>query len=226
MRSGHCVHGGFIWAGIQKLMRARVISSLLLLFALASPAFAAGRQAEGRPSLDRLLPEIRRHTPGTFYNAEGPFIGSDGQARYRIKWMTPEGRIIWFEVDAQRGHILGMVTGTLPVPSSRRGQGPEQRQRRSAPLEDSPRPARLAVRFGRERGKGPDADQHRFDGGPGPGLASCRRPRGQHRAGFEEADVGPLLRRGPGGGGSFRKRKSWRKLKRRKGAAFDRGFGS
>ena len=107
-------------------MRARVISSLLLLFALASPAFAAGRQAEGRPSLDRLLPEIRRHTPGTFYNAEGPFIGSDGQARYRIKWMTPEGRIIWFEVDAQRGHILGMVTGTLPVPSSRRGQGPEE----------------------------------------------------------------------------------------------------
>ena len=106
-------------------MRARVISSLLLLLALASPAFAADRQAAGRPSLDRLLPEIRRHTPGTFYDAEGPFIGSDGQARYRIKWMTSEGRIIWFEVDAQRGHILGMVTGTLPVPSSRRGQGPE-----------------------------------------------------------------------------------------------------
>ncbi|MGC9954156.1 MAG: hypothetical protein ABSD21_07745 [Rhizomicrobium sp.] len=106
-------------------MRARVVSSLLLLLALASPAFAAGWQAEGRPSLDRLLPEIRRHTPGTFYDAEGPFSDADGLARYRIKWMTPEGRIIWFEVDARNGQILGMVTGTLPGPSGRRGQGPE-----------------------------------------------------------------------------------------------------
>ena len=106
-------------------MRARVISGLLLLFALASPAFAAGRQAEGRPSLDRLLPEIRRHTPGNFYDAEGPFTDQGGQARYRIKWMTPEGRIVWFEVDARSGRIMGMVTGTLPFSSGRRGQGPQ-----------------------------------------------------------------------------------------------------
>ena len=114
-----------MWAEVQKFMRARVVSCLLLLFALAAPAFAADRQAEGRPSFDRILPEIRRHTPGTFYDAEGPFVGQDGQARYRIKWMTPEGRIVWFEVDAQRGRILGMVTGTLPVPSSRRDRGSE-----------------------------------------------------------------------------------------------------
>jgi hypothetical protein len=114
-----------MWAEVKNVMRARVVSGLFLLFALASPAFAADRQAEGRSSFDRILPEIRRHTPGTFYDAEGPFIGQDGQARYRIKWMTPEGRIIWFEVDAQRGRILGMVTGTLPVPSSRRGREPD-----------------------------------------------------------------------------------------------------
>ncbi len=124
MRSGHCVHGGFIWAGIKKLMRARVISSLLLL-TLASLAFAANGQVGSKPSLDRVLPEIRRHTPGTLYDAEGPFVGSDGLARYRLKWMTPEGRIIWFEVDAQSGRILGMVTGTLPSPYSKRGQGQE-----------------------------------------------------------------------------------------------------
>ena len=106
-------------------MRARVISGLLLLFALASPALAGGVQGAGKPSLDRVLPEIRRHTPGTLYDAEGPYLGEDGQARYRIKWMTPEGRIVWFEVDAQSGRILGMVTGTLPNPYSKRSQDRE-----------------------------------------------------------------------------------------------------
>ena len=62
-------------------MRARVISGFFLLIALASPAFAADWQGAGRPSLDRVLPEIRRHTPGAFYDAEGPFIGADGLAR-------------------------------------------------------------------------------------------------------------------------------------------------
>jgi len=90
-------------------MRARVLSGLLLLIALAAPAVAADRQAEGGRSFDRILPEIRRHTPGTFYDAEGPFIGSDGQARYHIKWMTPDGRIVWFDADARTGRVLGVV---------------------------------------------------------------------------------------------------------------------
>jgi hypothetical protein len=114
-----------MWAEVKNVMRARVLSGLFLLIALASPAFAAGWQAEGRHSFDRILPEIRRHTPGTFYDAEGPFTGQDGLARYRIKWMTPDGRIIWYEVDARNGRILGMVTGTLPLSSSRRDRNPE-----------------------------------------------------------------------------------------------------
>ncbi|MDE2134280.1 MAG: hypothetical protein KGJ49_06735 [Alphaproteobacteria bacterium] len=93
-------------------MRARAFSGLFLLFALAFPAVAAERQAEHGPSLDRILPEIRRQTPGTFYDAQGPFIGPDGQARYRIKWMTPDGRIVWFDADARTGRLLGAV----PVP--------------------------------------------------------------------------------------------------------------
>ena len=88
-----------------------------MLIALASPAFAADRQAEGRPSFERILPEIRRHTPGTFYDAEGPFVGQDGQARYRIKWMTPDGRVIWFDADAHSGRVLGRV----PYPANRFG---------------------------------------------------------------------------------------------------------
>ena len=100
-------------------MRARVISCLFLLLALASPAFAADRQAEGRLPFDRLLPEIRRHTPGTFYDAEGPFIGRDGQARYRIKWMMPDGRVVWFDADARTGRVLGPV----PYPFNRFDDG-------------------------------------------------------------------------------------------------------
>ena len=84
-------------------MRARVVLGLMYLLALASPAPAEDR----RPTpLDRLLPEIRRTTPGTFYDAEGPYPGLDGQMRYHLKWMTPDGRIVWFEVDARSGRVL------------------------------------------------------------------------------------------------------------------------
>jgi hypothetical protein len=94
-------------------MHARVMFSLLMLWALAFPALAADR---GSPSLDRVLPEIRRSTPGTFYDAEGPFAGPNGQASYRIKWMTPDGRIIWFYADARTGRVYGAAPGNAPNP--------------------------------------------------------------------------------------------------------------
>jgi hypothetical protein len=103
-------------------MRARLGCGLLALLALIFPAQAAG--GSGSPPLGRLLPEIRRHAPGSLYDVDGPYRGPDGLARYRIKWMTPEGRIIWFEVDARSGHILGMVTGTMP--GKRRSEGVEE----------------------------------------------------------------------------------------------------
>ena len=86
-------------------MRARLVSLVLCVVALASPALAADRR--GAPSLDRVLPQIRQSVPGRFYDAEGPFLSPEGQATYRIKWMTPDGRIIWFAVDARSGQILG-----------------------------------------------------------------------------------------------------------------------
>ena len=67
---------------------------------------ASGAQA-GNPSLDRILPQIREHHPGKFYDAEGPWRGADGQYRYRLKWMTPGGRIVWFDADARTGRVLG-----------------------------------------------------------------------------------------------------------------------
>jgi hypothetical protein len=61
----------------------------------------------GAAPLDRILPEIRRSYPGRFYDAEGPFMGGDGQMHYRVKWMTPEGRIVWLDTDARTGRVLG-----------------------------------------------------------------------------------------------------------------------
>ena len=92
---------------VNKSMRAAALLSLLVLWALAFPALAQDRG--GRQSLDRVLPEIRRTTPGTFYDAEGPFLMPNGQVTYRIKWMTPDGRIIWFYADARNGHVLGLA---------------------------------------------------------------------------------------------------------------------
>ena len=87
-------------------MRSGVIPCLALIFGLL---FGAGAQAweGGDPqSLDRILPQIRERHPGKFYDAEGPWRGPDGQWRYRLKWMTPEGRIVWFDADARTGRVL------------------------------------------------------------------------------------------------------------------------
>ncbi len=98
-------------------MRARLTCVVFALVALALPALAADRRGGG--SLDRVLPEIRRSVPGTFYDAEGPFLTPDGRATYHVKWMTPDGRIIWFTVDARSGQIVGGTPGQQPRPRFR-----------------------------------------------------------------------------------------------------------
>ncbi len=92
-------------------VRLALLASLALMFALALPALAQDRRGG---SLDRVLPHIRQSVPGTFYDAEGPYFGSNGRATYRIKWMTPDNRIIWFSVDASTGQVLGGPPGPPP----------------------------------------------------------------------------------------------------------------
>jgi hypothetical protein len=89
-------------------MRRSLLS--LIFAALAVGCLATGAQAGpyGGPSLDRILPHIRQQHPGTFYDAEGPFWGPDGQPHYRIKWMTPQGRVVWFDANARTGHVNGV----------------------------------------------------------------------------------------------------------------------
>jgi len=80
--------------------------------AAATPALAQpARESGGVQPLDRLLPEIRRHHPGNFYDAEGPTFGPDGQPHYHLKWMTPDGRIVWFDADARSGRVLRSSPG-------------------------------------------------------------------------------------------------------------------
>lgn len=85
---------------------------LLTLVGAASPSLAQGRYAHGgynsdvRP-LDGMLPAIRNAYPGRFYDAEGPIPDGMGGLHYRIKWMTPDGRIIWLDADARSGRVIG-----------------------------------------------------------------------------------------------------------------------
>ncbi len=61
--------------------------------------------------LDRILPGIRSGRPGRFYDAEGPFPDAQGGYHYRIKWLTPQGRVIWLDADARSGRVLGVARG-------------------------------------------------------------------------------------------------------------------
>lgn len=121
-------------------MCRRALLSLLLAFcaAWATPVCAQdGRYAHhpygpGVRPLDRILPMVRSGHPGRFYDAEGPFPDANGGYHYRLKWLTPEGRIIWLDADARTGRVTGIARGDWreqgppPVmPGYERGYGAE-----------------------------------------------------------------------------------------------------
>jgi hypothetical protein len=91
-------------------MRTGVLSLIFAVLAVGCLSTAAdarpNRSGDGQ-SLDQILPQIREKHPGTLYDAEGPFTGPDGRRHYRIKWGTPEGRVIWFDADAHTGRVTG-----------------------------------------------------------------------------------------------------------------------
>jgi hypothetical protein len=93
----------------------RLVFFLLFALVVASGAraLAGDRHARDRvrsgeiQPLDRILPQVRDSYPGTFYDADGPFPDGHGGYRYRIKWLTPEGRVIWLDTDARTGRVVG-----------------------------------------------------------------------------------------------------------------------
>ena len=86
----------------------------LVSASIAQPQIRYEREDDahgGVQSLDRLLPGIRRSHPGKFYDAEGPIYGPSGDPHYHLKWMTPEGGIVWLDADARNGKVLRTSPG-------------------------------------------------------------------------------------------------------------------
>jgi hypothetical protein len=155
-------------------------SSLLLLLVLAAsqPAAAQGYRArEGVEagqvqSLDRILSTIRRSRPGQLSDVQGPF-GPSGEPRYRIKWLTPDGRVLWLDTDARTGQVLGVQGDERPRP----GPAPTARQR-DFRQNEPPRDAAPAVR-NRDDDRG--ARGRNFDFGNRPGFDRRELPAGRNR---------------------------------------------
>jgi len=84
--------------------------AIFAFLALLAPLCFGAAAAQPVQPLDRLLPEIRRTHPGQFYDADGPHPGAGGP-HYHLKWMTPDGRIIWYDTDARTGRVLGSSPG-------------------------------------------------------------------------------------------------------------------
>lgn len=89
--------------------------------AQAQPRYGRGEMRDGVQPLDRLLPGIRRSHPGEFYDAEGPTYGPSGEAHYHLKWMTPDGRVIWYDADARSGRVLRSSPGRDSFDERRNG---------------------------------------------------------------------------------------------------------
>jgi hypothetical protein len=131
-------------------MFARIFFSLFLavsgLMALAPHGVAEaqprydrrGEMPDGVQPLDRLLPGIRRSHPGEFYDAEGPTYGPTGDPHYHLKWMTPDGRIIWFDADARSGRVLRSSPGRDSFVD--RGEYRERRGEYQGRRGEAPRP--------------------------------------------------------------------------------------
>jgi hypothetical protein len=190
-------------------MRARAFPAFFLLLA---PFLAAGA-ADAQPAqpLDRLLPQIRRDHPGQFLDAEGAQTG--GNPHYHLKWLTPDGRVMYLDTDARTGRVVRQSPGRDNFDAPRYGgrgddrSGPPDRsdegrgnrrfersgdagpggrgQFRSS--DDGGRGGGFGNRFDRGRGDG-----DRFGGGPG------RPDRGGGNRGFGDRGFGGGRERGGG----------------------------
>lgn len=154
-----------------------VCLACLVLIAAAVPAAAQpGRARQGVEngqvqSLDRILNGIRRSRPGQLSDVQGPF-GPAGSPRYRIKWLTPDGHVLWITTDARTGRVLGVEGGGGSPP---RNYGPAQRRNgpNTFPPQRGPPPGRAEGR-GFNRGGGHDFDP-RNQGRLGPGRGRFQR---------------------------------------------------
>ncbi len=93
------------------LIFAGVLLAALVGGAVQAQPYGPPPGRDGVQPLDRLLPGIRREHPGDFYDAEGPTYGPAGDPHYHLKWVTPDGRVIWYDTDARSGRVLRASPG-------------------------------------------------------------------------------------------------------------------
>jgi hypothetical protein len=151
-------------------------------------------------SLNEILNGIRRERPGNLADVQGPNAGPYGEPRYRLKWLTPDGRVLWLDTDARTGRVLGVEgddrgppqppPGRFGIPNGRGNFVPQ------GPVGPPP---------GYNRGPPPGFDRGpppRFDRGPPPGY-DRGPPPGYDRG--PPPDRGPTQEgpRGPRGRGGF-----------------------
>jgi hypothetical protein len=60
--------------------------------------------------LEAVLANVARNYPGYHIGVEGPYQ-QGGRWVYRIKWLTPDGRVLFIFADAETGQILGQRGG-------------------------------------------------------------------------------------------------------------------
>jgi hypothetical protein len=109
---------------------------LLSTAAVSEPASAQpnrarqGVQSGEVRSLDQILNGIRRERPGSLADVEGPNTGPYGEPHYRLKWLTPDGRVLWLDTDARTGRVLGVQGDDRgpPLGAAPRGQNPREAQ--------------------------------------------------------------------------------------------------
>ena len=131
MGAGRRVHSEFMRPGLeQRAMRyGAPIMFLLLLGAAASSEEACAQPYRARQgvqsgqvrSLDEILNGIRRERPGSLADVQGPNAGAQGEPHYRLKWLTPDGRVLWLDTDARTGRVLGVEGDDRGPPVSPRG---------------------------------------------------------------------------------------------------------
>jgi len=105
---------------------------LFLLGAAASPDQASAQPFRARQgvqsgevrSLDEILNGIRRERPGSLADVQGPNTGAQGEPHYRLKWLTPDGRVLWLDTDARTGRVLGVEGDDRGPPVGPRGGFP------------------------------------------------------------------------------------------------------
>jgi hypothetical protein len=146
-------------------MQLRVFLAVIpMCVALLAPAHAQ-RMADGA-TLDRILPDIRAQHPGRLSDAQ-PWTDENGRTRYRIKWMTPDGRILYFDADARTGRYWSSDSFRDPRDAAPRDTAPRNGDAERPPRGDDgdnrPPPEDHSRRHGNWNG-----DQGPFGGDNGP----------------------------------------------------------